>query len=719
MSREYQVVCRVAPVKNMYAVRGCHLHNKRLVPGTANKPMTHDPARTHLNECLVGNDDVQIAVGDLLKEYKKAHADSTIAGEIVLSANQEWFDEICPKWRDGIYTKAFLEWKELSLKWLKQYPGLASVNLHMDEQAPHFQALILPLETKERRFRRGSKIETKIRYNAVFGDDMSVILEAQRTGNSELTKCGRMQTSYADAMKPTGLQRGIMNSPVFHTTIAEHHKLVSKPTPEQSVVKSKRPKATKTEKILDLVGIQNEFTSKLAAHQAEVNRVHAENAKVLKQMGAKAKELDKTMEKLEKFQAALIKKDEELKVKGAELRKTKSTVDRLRGIPLEDVAERILYEGDVTWKNAIDMVKDVGGLDYEEAVAWLYNEFGESATLGTVGHKAISNAKCITDVKPAKPTTVAENEVRNALGSQLNALDADRYRVTLMAPPGAAIQTYNMGKGKDEDGAELFYSHAQLTALVPTLRRENARGYNVFITPYSDTKNYLLVDDLTNESLPRFQAAGYAPTILQTTSKDKMQAVFALPKEDVPEPVRNALFNELNQEYGDKKITGYTHPFRAAGFMNRKPEYAKQKDGRTLYPIVRVMARVKAACSAALAWARQYLASADIAHAPAASNAATEAVFHQHLDLSLEPSARASREAAHFFAWINEKYGGQPGGPDYSKADFMLSQRMRAGGFSESDIAATLWAHSPGIEDRHADVMRYVNTTVAQSTIKP
>lgn len=719
MSDTYQVVCRVEPVKNTLALSGVEKHENRI--GTANKA-SHDPSRTHLNQTLVGGGSLYEDTMEIVHKYPKAHPNSAIAAEMILTANHEWFDKISPDWRKGIYTKEFEQWRDLSLKYLRDtYPGLAHASLHMDEQAPHIHAVIVPIHTKTIKFRRGEKEVTRIRYNDVFGDDMQVIVAARKANDSELTKLGRIQTAYANAMKPTGLKRGIANKKVYHQTIQEYQQLIATPsTPLKPL--DRLPEPSQADRIKEGMGFATDHSRKVEEIKAENANKNKENRAVIKQMEAKSKDYDRLKTENEAMKKALIDKDEKLQKMGVELRASadaKEIAARLRGLDVAEVAARIGIEATKADRNAIDLLKNHAGFTYEQSIAWLYNEYDKRTAGYEAAKHGLNITGSITSVKPEQPLAPIDQATRAQVTRQLDALDAGRYRITLQVADEKAtpdLHTYNYGKGKGPDGSEQFYSKDEITAVIPFLRRENTRGYNVFVTPFDDNKLYLLVDDLTNETLPLFNAQGYKPNLLQTTSKLKMQAVFALPKQEVSEPARNALFNELNKSYGDEKITGYTHGFRLAGFTNAKP---KHRDEKGLRPIVRVLHTVKETCSIAVEWCRNFMAVTNLPRKSQAQAEKDASQLYQSLDAVWtndlpNPTQAASKEATRFYAWIAERYGVTA---DYSRADFMLVERM-TDRFTPSDIASALVSHSPGIEDRHKDVMRYVNATVS-SGYKP
>ena len=103
----------------------------------------------------------------------------------------------------------------------------------------------------------------------------------------------------------------------------------------------------------------------------------------------------------------------------------------------------------------------------------------------------------------------------------------------------------------------------------------NRRGYNVFITPFSDTVWYILLDDIVPAKLAELEGLRLTPQMLIESSPQRFQGLFMLPKDLATKDEANALFRMINARHGDPKISGLTHPFRATGFRNMKPKYQK------------------------------------------------------------------------------------------------------------------------------------------------
>jgi len=685
-----------------------------------------EPARTRLNRVLWGSGDVVKDVESVLATVPLAHPDSSVCCEMVLSADDDYFESICPGWRDGATSKKLEAWISSNVQWLKQYHGLASATLHMDEGSPHIHAMVVPIAEYEQGFRRGSKTVRKVNYNRIFGDTAQIICEARRNGNSELTKLGRLQTAYGEAMSPCGLTRGVKNSRANHRSVREHQILVNTPVITPRIPAVPVIQRTVGDSLKSSVGIDTEADKAVAAAEREIKKYRGDLNKYQRQLAAKAKEYDTMKDQNESMRDKLVDKDKSIRALTEELALTREQIGRLRQYPLHDVAKALSYElppagegGKPRWKNAIDMVKEVGGFDYKQAVAWLYHEFGAEATKEIASNTAIQVAErsvdSIADGNTPRPYTRQEYAIVQELGKQLVTLDASSYRITMMHEHDSP--TYNLGKGKGDGGAERLYSAKELLELVPRLNNENwRRGYNVFITPVDTARHYVLIDDLTDGSLAAMKGEAYRPNVLQRTSVASMQAVFILPRSEVDRGVGNAFFKDLNALYGDKDIRGFVHPFRAVGFRNLKDKHHDAETDR--YPTVRLLecltgvcTRALAACKA-IAEATAALVAADPASGGRAGDVRTGRVRAALAlpDVALDDAL--ARRAARFYAWCGDRYSDT----DWSRADWMLLQRLGNEGVPAEQIAAAIRATSPGLTARHPDVSRYIDDTVASWT---
>ena len=119
-------------------------------------------------------------------------------------------------------------------------------------------------------------------------------------------------------------------------------------------------------------------------------------------------------------------------------------------------------------------------------------------------------------------------------------------------------------------GIEVLWTMQGVLDNASVLAAHNAQGWNIFVTPIEEEGKqiHVLIDDLR----PEFFAAKFAPNLLQKSSPHSQQAVFVLPYTHPRETYIQA-FNALNRQYGDPQISGLRHPFRLAGFTNRKPKH--------------------------------------------------------------------------------------------------------------------------------------------------
>lgn len=109
-------------------------------------------------------------------------------------------------------------WIDANLKWLREPFGsenFVSCVLHMDEKTPHLHATIVPIVTTER---LRKKREGEKKYETKSGPRLSADDMMRRT------KLHEYQNSYAAAMKPFGLQRGIVGSTAKHQANSEYYK---------------------------------------------------------------------------------------------------------------------------------------------------------------------------------------------------------------------------------------------------------------------------------------------------------------------------------------------------------------------------------------------------------------------------------------------------------------------------------------------------------------
>ena len=283
--------------------------------------------------------------------------------EMLLTASPEYFRPNDPS-RAGYYEPERLDdFRTAVHSWLDNEYGdrIVRAELHLDESTPHIHAYLVPLDE------RG-----KLNCRGIFG------------GRQKLSQ---FQDSFANAMSPLGLERGIRGSKAKHTKIQHYYAAINQ-SPEKTLDKSTieyqladRQRAIKDKE-------QAEITARLLARDKE-DLIRQLNQAQIK-LKTQAKELTKWKQKY------------------ADIAKG------VRDLPLKDVAYELGLESDPLdkhkWQNehhtinitgskfydwkqmkgsggAIDLVMHINECDYKQSVAWLGDRFGETATIEAANYK--------------------------------------------------------------------------------------------------------------------------------------------------------------------------------------------------------------------------------------------------------------------------------------------------------------------------------------------
>ncbi len=170
-------VLRVAKLKTMGEIGALGKHNER----TRETPNA-DELRRQENVRLVGSGDWIADAQARLDDAPKIRSNAVLAIEHVMTASRDFYQA----GDAGERASRLADWTERSMTWLRERYGDANVVaavLHRDEQTPHIQALVVPLH-----------------------DEVGLNAKHWLGGREKL---GAMQDSYARAMEPLGLERGV------------------------------------------------------------------------------------------------------------------------------------------------------------------------------------------------------------------------------------------------------------------------------------------------------------------------------------------------------------------------------------------------------------------------------------------------------------------------------------------------------------------------------
>ena len=217
MSNTQYAVCHLQRGSGNDSGMSCHIERKD-AKGKVYVPANADANRTSQNRELLTFPDgvanrteaIQHRI-DTVGLHRKVAKNQTKAIRIILTGTHEQMMKIA---KEGKLDN----WINANLKWLRATFGsenLVSCVLHMDEKTPHLHATVVPIVTTER---LRKKREGKKKYETKSGPRLSADDVMRRS------KLHEYQNSYAAAMKPFGLQRGIVGSTAKHQANSEYYK---------------------------------------------------------------------------------------------------------------------------------------------------------------------------------------------------------------------------------------------------------------------------------------------------------------------------------------------------------------------------------------------------------------------------------------------------------------------------------------------------------------
>ena len=195
-------ICRGKSMSDQSEITAASMHATR----TRETPNA-DPSKRHLNRVVFGAADpaaeLERRLKILEKEGVKFRANGNKVIELFLGASPDFF-EAFPEKKEAFY--------EQSVDWLGEYFGrgnLLSVIAHEDESTPHLSVFVIPVDETPRK--RGPRK----RLNAARWMDGPV-------------KLSKMQTSYAKALAPLGLQRGLEGSKATHRDVKKWYGIIAR-----------------------------------------------------------------------------------------------------------------------------------------------------------------------------------------------------------------------------------------------------------------------------------------------------------------------------------------------------------------------------------------------------------------------------------------------------------------------------------------------------------
>ncbi len=268
-------ICRVAKIKTAQAgaAKTAHNYRQRETPNadTERKPLNWEYINTAERNYW------ELATERIQEAGAKVRHDSVRGVEVLLTASPEAFkrqDDGTPHdWHGS-------KWAEANIAFLKDKFGeqnVVSCTLHQDELTPHFHAVVVPLTADGR-------------------------LSAKDVFNPKTLRA--LQTEYAEAMKPFGMERGVEHSRAKHEVMRHVYGAQERSRGELATLTKPEP-ATRLSiegpSGLDLVNLSKWRADQEARLNAELARQlgaaneRASKAASIAQDSAGAKDREKTL----------------------------------------------------------------------------------------------------------------------------------------------------------------------------------------------------------------------------------------------------------------------------------------------------------------------------------------------------------------------------------------------------------------------------------------
>ena len=264
---------------------------------------------------------------------------------------------------------------------------------------------------------------------------------------------------------------------------------------------------------------------------------------------------------------------------------------------------------------------------------------------------------------------------------QLDAMGVERFEVGI----------------RDQAGRMLIrtWSKSETLESMAWLKRENAKGADVYVRPAGETNaGLVLVDDLNRGQLARMKAAGLTPASVTETSPDNFQAWVRVHEKRLEPKLATEVATMLAKEYGgDPNSADWRHFGRLAGLTNAKPHH---KDGNGRSPYVLAHDSGGKVAPAGLELVQQAAQRVREREAKAERQTRLEAA-------QTAPERTNGRDPMQTYRHgLKALYARFGASMDVSKADYMIGVDMARKGFSPDQIGGAIEQASPELPTRKA-----------------
>lgn len=239
------------------------------------------------------------------------------------------------------------------------------------------------------------------------------------------------------------------------------------------------------------------------------------------------------------------------------------------------------------------------------------------------------------------------------------------------------------------------WSSADILKSVPWLKRENAKGADIYLRPAGEqSQGLILVDDLNQAQLGRMKTAGFEPATVLETSPQNYQAWVRLTQHQLAPEVATKASRYIAAHFeADPNSADWRHFGRLAGFTNRKPEHTTET-GHNPWVLCHESNGQQASRGPELAQrAKQTVVEQQTqAERQARLEAAQRRSERGYGKNPIEVYQRQLKR-------LTERYGASM---DISKADYMICTDMAKRGYSSEQLTQTLEQASPELPTRKA-----------------
>jgi hypothetical protein len=230
---------------------------------------------------------------------------------------------------------------------------------------------------------------------------------------------------------------------------------------------------------------------------------------------------------------------------------------------------------------------------------------------------------------------------------------------------------------------------------IPWLKRENAKGADIYVRPAGDkNQGLILVDDLNQAQIGRMKADGYEPAVTVETSPQNYQAWIRLGQTTLEPDTATVVSKALAKRYeADPNSADWRHFGRLAGFTNRKPEYTNENGENPWVLCHEASGKQASKGLEAVEKARKGLTQLKLEQE---RKRRVEGVKNApERVLGRDPVFHYQKQLRSLMA----KYGAKI---DYSRADYMIVLSMAKQGYGQQELVKTLELASPELPKRKA-----------------